>query len=242
MLPYSSLSKFYDKIISDEEYSKWTDYIVSIVEKYAVKKSGVDVACGSGIVTLKLKKHGFSVVGVDVSEEMLTKARINADNEKLNVQFLRQDMKNLKLFEKASFITVINDGINYISQKDLLKTFNSFYKNLERGGALIFDVSSEYKLKNVLAGNVYGDDSEDLSYIWFNALEGDSVNLSLTFFKKDGDVYRRYEENQVQYIHKTDDIINALRSAKFNVVSVTDAYGEQIKQDTQRLLFIAIKD
>lgn len=242
MLPYACLSQFYDKLIIDDEYDAWTNYVVSLVKKYSCKSYGVDCACGSGIVTAKLKKAGFSVTGVDISEEMLVKAEERALNEKLKISFLRQDMKNLKLFEKTGFITVVNDGLNYLPQSDLPKAFKSFYKNLEKNGVLIFDVSSEYKLKNVLANNVYCDDDENLSYVWFNALKDGYVELSITFFEKQGEFYKRSEENQIQYIHSLSDIKAALNASGFNLISVTDEKGGEITDETQRLLFVVVKN
>ena len=149
MLPYSVLAGFYDTIIKDDSYDKWTSYIVDLVQKYSTSKTGLDVACGSGIVTLKLKKAGFNVTGIDISNEMLLKAQASAIKEGLNVTFLRQDMKSLRVFEKVGFITAINDGLNYVKQNELKKVFSSFNKCLIKGGTIIFDVSSSYKLKNM---------------------------------------------------------------------------------------------
>ena len=123
---YTALSKFYEKILLDNEYDSWTDYIVNLLKTQTNSKSGLDVACGSGILTRKLKKAGFSVIGVDNSADMLNVAQKIATENGLNINFLKQDMRLLKSFEKVGFITVINDGINYISQKDLLKTFKRF--------------------------------------------------------------------------------------------------------------------
>lgn len=242
MLSYSALAKFYDKIILDGDYERWIDYIVSVVKEYVKSGKGIDCACGSGIATVKLKKAGFNVTGVDVSREMLVKAQEFAVKEKLNIPFLLQDMKKLKVFEKVDFITVINDGINYLTQKELSSAFASFYKSLNKGGTLIFDFSSEYKLKTVLGNNMFGDDGKDLSYIWFNTLNEDSVDMSLTFFEKDGDVYKRTEETQTQYIHTVSDVISALENAKFNVKRVTDGNGEELTKTSQRVLVIATRD
>lgn len=239
MLPYSVLAGFYDAIIKDEYYDKFTNYIVALVKENCSGQTGVDVACGSGIVTLKLKKAGYNVTGVDISEEMLQQAQASARNENLYLPFLRQDMKSLKLFEKVSFITVINDGLNYIKQADLVKTFKAFYKNLKNDGVLIFDISSSYKLKNVLGNNMYGDDNENLSYIWFNTFSEDKVDLNITFFKKQGESYIRYEENQTQYVHELDCVTNALNTAGFEIVSVTGEFGEQLTSETERIIFIA---
>ena len=40
MLPYQVLANFYDNIIKDDSYDKWTNYIVQLVKKYTTKKKG----------------------------------------------------------------------------------------------------------------------------------------------------------------------------------------------------------
>ena len=239
---YIVLSKYYDKLIFDSDYQKWVDYVVEIVKKYSVNKKGVDVACGTGIFTRALKNNGFDVTGVDISQEMLKKAINLTVKENLSITYLKQNMKNLKLFEKVGFITCINDGLNYLNKIDFEKAIKSFSNALIKGGLLLFDISSKYKLEMVLANNLYGDNGEDLSYIWFNTLNGDSVELNVTFFEKQGNTYNRYDEKQVQYIHSLEFVKEILKANKFNIVSVTEELGNDLKEDSLRQIFIAIKN
>ncbi len=242
-LAYSTLARFYDGIINDSDYNLWLDKLADLTLVNVTNKTGVDCACGSGLFTRKLRQKGLSVYGVDISEEMLEKA-IQKNNElKLNIQYLKGDIRKLKCFSKVGFITCINDGINYISSIDLEKTFKSFYKNLLPKGVLIFDISSEYKLKNVLNNNVFGDNSEELSYIWFNELSEDKkqININVSFFEKKGDIYVRYNEDQTQYIHTETDILTALKLAGFSDIQVLNKNGETPTDTEERLLFIAKK-
>ena len=239
---YLVLSKYYDKLIFDSDYQKWVDFVVDIVKKYAVNKKGVDVACGTGIFTRALKNNGFEVTGVDFSQEMLEKAINLTVKENLSITYLKQNMKNLKLFEKVGFITCINDGLNYLNKSDFEKAIKSFSNALVKGGLLLFDISSKYKLETVLANNLYGDNGDDLSYIWFNTLKDDSVELNLTFFEKQGDAYCRYDEKQVQYIHSLEFVKQVLIANKFTIVSVTEELGNHLKENSLRQIFIAIKN
>ena len=240
---YFALSRFYDGIINDSDYDLWLNRLADLTVETVTHKSGVDCACGSGLFTRKLRAKGLSVYGVDISEEMLEKAIQYNNRLKLNIQYLKGDIKSLKCFEKVGFITCINDGINYIPQKDLLKTFKSFYKNLLKGGTLIFDISSEYKLKNILGNNVYGDNSEELSYIWFNELNENEqkVDINICFFEKQGDTYKRYNEEQTQYIHTETQVLSALEEVGFKEVKILNKNGEQKAENEERLLFIAKK-
>ena len=238
---YKNISKFYERLIVDDDYNKWINYATSILKSNVNGEVGVDLACGTGIFTRALKKAGFDVMGIDISQEMLAVAVKQNIENKLNIEYLKQDIKNLKLFNKVDFITIFNDGINYLKPNELSKAFSSFKKSLNSGGFLLFDFSSEYKLKNVLANNMFGDNSEDLSYIWFNSFNGEqnSVQMDLTFFENKNGSYIRCDDTQTQYVHTLDGVINALKNANFDVVSITDNKGNQISNSTERIVILA---
>ena len=240
---YTALSKFYEEIIYDDNYKNWMQFILKTVKDNALGNKGLDVACGSGILTRLLKKSGFDVTGIDISQDMLNVALQKSYQEKLNIKYLKEDMKTLKSFEKVDFITVINDGLNYVENKYLLKTFKNFYNCLKKGGVLIFDVSSLYKLKNVLGNNALYDDDDNLSYLWLNSYDekSASVDISLSVFEKCGDVYKRHNETQVQYAHTVENLLEKLKETGFSLISVTDELGQPLKEDTQRILFVLKK-
>ncbi len=242
--PYKVLARFYNNLIEDESYLEYAKYIMGIVKANSKTSVGIDCACGSGVITRLLKKAGFNVLGVDISEEMLKSAQEISLKEGLNINYLKQDIRSLKSFNKVGFITCINDGLNYILQKDVSKTFKSFSKNLIKGGLLVFDVSTESKFKTLLNGKTYGDNSENLSYIWFSDYNEEKGELShtLTFFEKDGEVYKRYDEEQVQYVHSVEFIKNELKNAGFKLTSVTNESGLPFTNEHQRAVFTAIKE
>ena len=243
-VPYKVLARFYNNLIEDDSYKSFVGYVLGLVKNNVKIKTGIDAACGSGVVTRALKKQGYDVIGVDVSQEMLLEAQEITLKEHLNVEYLKQDIRSLKSFKKVGFITCINDGLNYIESKDLLKTFKSFNKCLLKGGILVFDVSTESKMKNVLNGQMYGDNGEDLSFMWFSDYNEETKKLSiaLTFFEKSGNVYKRYDEEQVQYAHSIGQIKEELKKAGFTLVSITNECGLPFVNEHQRAVFTAIKE
>ena len=72
---YKNLSKYYQDLILDKDYDGWTDYMLSVVKNSLSFGTGYDVGAGTGIFTRKLKKAGYKVVGVDISQEMLSIAK-----------------------------------------------------------------------------------------------------------------------------------------------------------------------
>ncbi len=240
---YGALSKVYEYLILDSDYNLWAEYIVSHLNALGVKRgaSGIDCACGSGFFTRALKKAGLDVLGVDLSQEMLTEAKNLSQKEGLNIQYLQMNIVNLKSFKKVDFLTVINDAINYIEPKDIFKTFKSFYSSLNSQGVLVFDISSEYKIKNILGNNLFGEDTEECSYMWFNQQGDGFVDMDIVLFLKEGDKYVKKEESHRQFSHNLDFILENLEKAGFKDISYTAHLGKELKSDSDRIIFSAKK-
>lgn len=240
---FSAIADFYEYSVTHNcEYDRWASYVESVIKKYVGKSGkGIDAACGSGFYTRALKRAGYSVCGVDISDEMLTSAIGLAAKERLAIDFRKEDMTKLKSFEKVDFITVINDGINFIPRDKLVKTLKSFNACLKKGGLLHFDISSEYKLKNVIGNQTFCEDEDDYSYIWFNTLSDDKVEMNLSVFLKRGELYCKKECCSVEYIYTFDEIKNALDECGFKLVAVDAQYGELLKANSERICFSAIK-
>lgn len=243
MKAYSVLSKVYEYLILDDDYKLWADFLVDTAKKLNLGYGSlnVDCACGSGYFTRALKRAGYNVTGVDFSQEMLVEAKNLTAKEGLNIDYLQMDMSNLKSFKKVDFITVINDGINYVEPKKILKTFKSFYSNLNRGGYVLFDISSEYKIKNIIGNNLFGEDTEKCSYLWFNRLGDGFVDMDIVLFTPCGDKYVRTEESHRQYAHSLKFICDSLISAGFSDIQTFGLFGRELTFDSDRICFIAKK-
>lgn len=238
---YTALASVYEKLISDCDYEKWSQYLLNLIKKYSCGIKGLDLACGSGIITRFLAKNGYIVSGMDYSEQMLTQAKLLSDKERLNIGYFKGDLNNLKTFEKYDFITCINDGINYVKQEKLVNCFKNIVKSLKTGGLFLFDVSSEYKLKTVIGNNMFGEDGEDVTYLWFNTLKESSVEMDLSFFIKNGETYIKKEENHVQFIHSQSEIENALAKAGLTLIK-KDEFGKQITEKSLRINYTVKKN
>ncbi len=238
---YSALAPFYEKFSVDCDYEKWSQSICKKVFNYSPEKTGIDLACGSGYFTRALKKSGFDIIGVDKSEEMLNEAKKRSVSENLRIEYLSGDIKTFRSLKKVGFITVINDGFNYLKQDELKKAFSRARDNLVKGGALIFDISSEYKLKEVIANNLFAEDYDEVTYLWFNTLSDESVNMDLTFFSYNGKNYDRFDESQTQYIHKLETIKDALLNSGFEIAEIYDENELSPTDKSMKINFVAIK-
>lgn len=239
---YEFLAEYYEDLAEKDGYAKWAEYVVSTVKEFSTGKSGVDLACGSGYFTRALKRSGFNVFGADLSREMLVQAEKRSLKEGLVIEYRLLNLVNFKSFEKLDFATVINDGFNYLDRDSLKKSFSAIGKSLKKGGAFIFDISSEYKIKNILGNNVFAEDYDDMTYLWFNELCGDKVKMSLTFFIREGDKYIRRDETHLQYAHSVDFIKKTLEETGFTLKRLSGALGEKLTDKSERCVFVADKN
>lgn len=218
---YSVLGEWFEYLNADCDYLKWSQYLLNKIRRAGNYKTGLDLGCGNGYFTRAFNKAGYAVDGVDISAEMLSRARTLSAREGVRCEYLLCDVTKLKTLKKVDFCTAVNDCINYVPKDRLKSTLTRIYAATNAGGALFFDVSSEFKIRQILGENTFCEDGEDISYIWFNKQTADGVKMELTFFiKRDNGLYERREETHIQYAHTEEEIKAALKEAGFARVEV----------------------
>ncbi len=232
---YSALGRWFEYLNDDCGYEQWSQYLIKTLESLGAGLCGIDIGCGNGYFTRALVKAGYSVTGFDVSPEMLSRAKELSLSEGVRAEFLFGDITKLKLNAPADFAVAVNDCLNYVPAEKLKSAFSHVRRCLKKGGAFVFDVSSAHKLTSVIGGNMFAEDRDDVTYLWFNTLKEGRVEMELTFFERQADgKYARFDESHVQYIHEERDIIRELEAAGFSVR--TEGHLGQDK--TERINFI----
>ena len=227
---YQSFAGVYDALMAQVDYAAWARHYDALMQLCQVKKGAkcVECACGTGSITLPLKKMGYQMTGVDLSEEMIAIAMERARKEGQWIPFIRQDMCALSLPRKTECILCTCDGVNYLTSPEKVQQFfAAAFSALKPGGALIFDVSSEYKLKNTLGNHTLTCDEEDFAYIWHNRFREDKacVEMALSIFRKRPDgAFDRIEETQTQRAHTAGELKTWLENAGFHQVQL---FGNQ---------------
>lgn len=234
---YSVLAKYYDRFTQNDcDYDSWSQYLYGVAAKNGAKEVA-DVACGTGKMTKLLAERGLKPIGIDASEEMLAVAR-----EKCKAVFVKQDMRKLELPHPTDMAVCVNDGANYLKPQELSDFFRRVSSNLKSGAPFVFDVSSPYKLMNVVGNNVFYLDEENETLLWTNRAQGNRVEMNLTLFVNDGEgKYGRFDERHVQYAHTDGQILDALVRAGFELVEITADYGRKATETSLRRCYYAKK-
>ncbi len=238
---YGSLADWFECLNDDCGYEEWSQYFIEGLKFFHAGRSGLEVGCGSGYFCRALKRAGYDMTGADLSAPMLTKAAELARKEGLTIPFLQADARTLRTGHAFDFILSPNDCYNYIPQAELDRAFSRAAGCLKKGGLFWFDVSSPCKLREKVANNMFADDREEVTYLSFNRLYGDRVEMNVTLFVKGEDGrFDRFDELHVQYIHEQDEICAALERAGFSVLRVEGHLGADT-EGSDRLNFICRK-
>lgn len=128
--------------------SAWTldtsqeiDFVLDVLE-LSRKERILDLACGFGRHSLELASRGFHVVGVDVSEELITYAKSQAARMALEVDFVCSDLRDLGFRNEFDVVLNLCEGaIGYFeTDEENLRTFRVIARALKRGGQHIMHI------------------------------------------------------------------------------------------------------
>ncbi len=185
------------------------------------------------------------MIGIDASAEMLSCAQQKASDAGTEILFLNQDITEFELYGTVDAITCLMDSLNYITYKnDLNRLFKWVNNYLNPNGLFIFDINSPYKFENILASNVFYETSEDISYIWQNSYDKRShiCRFDLTFFAKEGELYRRFDEVHHERNYAVEELIEMLGNVQMRVLGIYSAFSyKKPESKSERIFFVCDK-
>lgn len=244
---YGAISPIYDKINKDVDYVRWADFFEECFKRYLGEKPCLvlDLACGTGSMTLELASRGYDMIGIDLSSDMLGIAyerKFDAELEN-DVLFLCQDMREFELYGTVGAISCCLDSVNYLTgDGELDKCFSLAHNYLDPDGLFLFDVNTPYKFENVYAQNSYVYDEEDCDgdsfCIWQNFYDKDTriCDFSLTVFEREkgGERYLRSDEQQSERCYSLEEISAALENNGFELLGVFSDFEFTPAEDAPR--------
>ena len=110
---YEELFENYGKAYDNECFTQGTIGECDFVEKeigYDRSLRILDIGCGTGRHTIELTKRGYNVVGVDLSDSQLERAREKASMDNLQIQFQKQDARNLPFIHEFDAAIMLCEG------------------------------------------------------------------------------------------------------------------------------------
>lgn len=105
----------YDLLYQDRDYAAECDLLERVFQQYASQrvKTILDLGCGTGNHALLLAARGYSVVGVDRSEDMLGIARSKAKRQRLSIAFHQGDVRQVDLGQTFDAVLMMFAVLGY---------------------------------------------------------------------------------------------------------------------------------
>lgn len=224
---YEALAASYDRLTNDVDYRQTVEFYKEILAREGCQpRTAVDLACGTGSVTLLLAREGLQVAGVDMSEEMLTEACQKTEGLEKPPVFICQKLQELKLPRGVDLAVCALDSLDYVTDPaDCREAIRRVYKVLNPGGIFIFDVNTPEKLR-AMDGQVFLDEDDDVYCVWRGEFDEQSniCSYGMDLFQRQGSVWHRSFEEHREYAYSQQQLTEFLKDAGFSGIRV---YGDR---------------
>ena len=237
---YTEFANVYDRLMREVDEEAWAARYARMLGKPPLRVT--ECACGTGAVAIPLAETGYQMTGTDLSGEMLAVAMEKAAAKGVRIPFVQQDMRRLRVTRPQDAVMAACDGVNYLTdEKSVLSFFSAAREALKPGGKLLFDISSAYKLENILGNNTFTLDEEDNAYIWLNRFDEKKrlVRMELTIFTREGKNFRRLRESQVQRAHTAEELEHWLKETGFSSVRFSGKKEDRAPAERDERIFVS---
>ena len=242
----SAFAAWYDLLTGEIDYPARAGYFDQMIRTWipvTAQTILLDLACGTGSLSVAFSELGYDVIGVDASAEMLSEAAAKNSGDR-PVLFLCQPFDRLDLYGTVDAAVCALDSINHIDDPDTVrKAFERVSLFTVPGGLFVFDVNTEYKHRENLADNTYFYDFDEVYCVWQNTTSQDlRTEISIDLFGRDGDAYFREEEHFFERAYSHDQLCGWLEEAGYELLGVYagDTF-DPVQEDTQRAVYLARK-
>ena len=242
---YESFASVHDLFMDEINYDEWVSYVEKLWNRFDLKPDIVcELGCGTGNISLRLAEKGYETIGIDISADMLSEAKMKAEQNGTDVLFLLQDMREFELYGTVNSILCLCDSLNYITDdEDMQQVFNLVNNYLHPGGLFVFDLNTEYKFKEIYGENTFSETDEDAVYIWENYYdEEERINeYYLNFFmKNETGTYDRTQEEHFERAYSLDEIKRFIEKSGMKFEAAYDAFTfEPVKENSERIYVVA---
>lgn len=242
---YGEFARVYDTLMDDVDYDTWAGYYLELIAPCAPRRI-CECACGTGSLSVRFARAGIQVTGVDISEDMLRVAQEKARGFGVKAAFIHQDMCRLCLPRRMDAILATCDGVNYLTKEGQARAFfQSAYAALRPGGMLAFDISTAEKLSGTLGNAFYGEDREEITYLWQNTWDKQKrcVRMDIAFFLREEDGrYRRFDETHVQRAYQVRELTSLMEEQGFSSIEIFSGLTKEAPRGGEdRIHIIATK-
>lgn len=213
----------------------------------------LDLACGTGFLTIPLAELGLAVTGVDLASEMLDLARHKAGA--LPIRWVQADCRTLDLGEQFRLITLTGNAFQEFrtrgDQEGLLGTVR---RHLAPGGLFAFETRFPRASELLTSAALAGEWSEETVWRQYENAHGQTVIVSTSQrynairqtveyvihqrWEEDGHAQVRTERAILRFVFPRE--MEAL--LHYNGLAIREAYGDwdrqQLSGTSPRMIYV----
>ena len=127
-------------------YDALNSFLVADIPFYLeeARRSGgpvLELACGTGRLTIPIAQSGVQMVGLDIAPSMLAHARTKAAAAGVKIEFVEGDCREFDLGRRFALIFMAFNSMQHLHDyESLAALFPNVRKHLAEGGRFVFDV------------------------------------------------------------------------------------------------------
>ncbi len=212
-------------------------------------KSILDVGCGTGRHYIPLVQKGYSVTGVDQSQNMLDALTKKAEAVKLEAYVVNKDMREIDFTGEFEAIICMNTAFQYLlTDEDILHTLKAFRHALKPGGVAIIDLMNFLSLLGRYKENVVENCVKDgITFEWAVRHSIEDVpaiwnHHEFGIIEDNGKTITYHELHRFRMLNYNE-MRRFLGEAGFSDIRCFGDFAarEEIESQSKRLIFVAMK-
>lgn len=217
----------------------------------------LDIACGTGRMSILLAKEGHDVVAFDRSEGMLTRFHEKLSREpieiKNRVQIFQQNMDNFSYKEKFNTIICVDSFFHNLSEQEALKCLKCVSQHLTSQGRFLFNVpnpnqeflqkclESQGKIWNIRNKYPLGNSGKTIIVEDASAADIQAqlifTKLRFTCFDSDGNIIERTESSWTTRYMYEDQYLTLFEASGLEIELLVGTYQNEPVSPTSQLIF-----
>jgi SAM-dependent methyltransferase len=136
---------FYEPLLTSERTERNVDLICRLLNVQP-EMAVLDLACGHGRISNQLAKRDCNVTGLDATALFLDKARQDAANSGVEVEYIQGDMRSLPWSDRFDCIINWFTAFGYFDDNENRLVLAQAYRALKVGGKLLIDTQNLYRI------------------------------------------------------------------------------------------------
>ncbi len=245
---YENNLKGYKDAETYDKENKWAeddDFYLALAKKS--KGKVLDLACGTGRLTIEIHNHGIDITGLDIMPQMLERARNKSKDS--GIKWIEGDCRNFELEDTFDLVLMTSHAFQcLLTDDDQINFFKSVHVHLNEKGQLAFETRN-------LAQKSYGSHSEFRHYGtmvndknesikgYLYSIYDENTKLDRIFFKTENEVTKEIEHSE-EYLRYTsqEELNERLKRCGFKVIhQYGDWNKDKFSMDSKEIITICEK-